>query len=443
MALTKVTYVDNQTVIEAAQLNAIQDELIRVAGLLGKDIQSAAINDSGHLILTLTDGTTLDAGVAKGAQGATGPAGAYGKSAYQYAQDGGYTGTEEEFAAKMAAEIPTFDYITEEVEDEIACTGITLDKSVLTFNSAGQQTIIATMTPANTTDALKWTSDNPAVAAVSDGVVTAYANGSATITATCGGHSASCTVEVSGITDTVAVTGITLNQNTASVQVGDTITLTATVEPDNATNKTVTWTSDNEPVATVEDGVVTGVSEGTVSIGAMTADGGFSAVCNVTVAAASVYKNLFDKDTMVVGGGINNNGINTSLNWGMAKVPVKENTVYSLKTTDTEYDVPYYNSVHAGSIGFADSTGNTLIHNICLGDPSNEMVNADLKEYAHGTITNYSAGGKGVEWITFTTPAGCAYLLFNTTLKKNADKIQLEEGDTIHSYYLPYDGGES
>lgn len=69
MAFSKTTFVDNQTVIHADTLNAIQDELIRVAGLLGKDIQSAAINDSGHLILTLTNGTTLDAGVAKGAQG--------------------------------------------------------------------------------------------------------------------------------------------------------------------------------------------------------------------------------------------------------------------------------------------------------------------------------------------------------------------------------------
>lgn len=72
MAFSKKNFVDNQTVIDAATLNAIQDELIRVAGLLGKDIQSAAINDSGHLILTLTDGTTLDAGVAKGADGAPG-----------------------------------------------------------------------------------------------------------------------------------------------------------------------------------------------------------------------------------------------------------------------------------------------------------------------------------------------------------------------------------
>lgn len=81
MAFTKRNYVSGETVITADNLNAIQDELIRVGGLLGKDIQSATINDSGHLILTLTDGTTLDAGIAKGAQGekgATGPAGPQG-----------------------------------------------------------------------------------------------------------------------------------------------------------------------------------------------------------------------------------------------------------------------------------------------------------------------------------------------------------------------------
>ena len=83
MALTKRNYVSGETVITADNLNAIQDELIRVGGLLGKDIQSASINDSGHLILTLTDGTTLDAGVAKGAQGAKGDTGATGPAGPQ------------------------------------------------------------------------------------------------------------------------------------------------------------------------------------------------------------------------------------------------------------------------------------------------------------------------------------------------------------------------
>lgn len=89
MALTKRNYVSGETVITAKNLNEIQDSVI---ALESKDIQSATIDNSGHLILTLTDGTTLDAGVANG------------KSAYAYAVEGGYTGTETEFAAKLAAE---------------------------------------------------------------------------------------------------------------------------------------------------------------------------------------------------------------------------------------------------------------------------------------------------------------------------------------------------
>lgn len=83
--------------------------------------------------------------------------------------------------------------------EEIPCTGITLDQSTLTFTAAGTQTLTATVTPSNTTDAVVWTSNADTIASVSGGVVTAKANGSATITATCGEYSATCTVNVSGI----------------------------------------------------------------------------------------------------------------------------------------------------------------------------------------------------------------------------------------------------
>ncbi|MCL2462933.1 MAG: Ig-like domain-containing protein, partial [Defluviitaleaceae bacterium] len=81
----------------------------------------------------------------------------------------------------------------------------------------------------------------------------------------------------------VSVTGVTLDKNTASVAVGKTVTLTATVAPSDATNKAVAWSSGNEAVATVANGVVTGVSAGTAAITATTADGGFTADCAVTV----------------------------------------------------------------------------------------------------------------------------------------------------------------
>ena len=102
----------------------------------------------------------------------------------------------------VAARLP---YMDEQVEaiappaEQIPCTGITLDQSTLTFTAAGTQTLTATVTPSNTTDEVVWSSDDNMVATVSGGVVTARANGSATITATCGAYSATCAVSVSGI----------------------------------------------------------------------------------------------------------------------------------------------------------------------------------------------------------------------------------------------------
>lgn len=85
----------------------------------------------------------------------------------------------------------------------------------------------------------------------------------------------------------VAVTGVTLNKTELPLNVGATETLTATVAPENATNKAVTWTTDNTEVATVADGVVTAVAEGTATITATTTDGSFTANCTVTVTAAA------------------------------------------------------------------------------------------------------------------------------------------------------------
>lgn len=84
----------------------------------------------------------------------------------------------------------------------------------------------------------------------------------------------------------VAVTGVEVSPTTASVTVGNTTTIAATVSPENATTKTVTWTSDDEEVATVANGVVTGVAEGSATITATTSDGGFTATCEVTVTEA-------------------------------------------------------------------------------------------------------------------------------------------------------------
>lgn len=82
----------------------------------------------------------------------------------------------------------------------------------------------------------------------------------------------------------LAVTGVSLNMATANIAVGDIETLVATVEPENATVKTVIWSSDDPDVATVDSaGKVTGVASGNATITVTTVDGDFTDTCEVTV----------------------------------------------------------------------------------------------------------------------------------------------------------------
>lgn len=86
----------------------------------------------------------------------------------------------------------------------------------------------------------------------------------------------------------VAVSGVELDKNEIEIEVGETETLIATVAPEDATNKSLTWSSDNESVATVENGVVTAVGVGETTITVKTVDGEFTDECVVTVTSSSV-----------------------------------------------------------------------------------------------------------------------------------------------------------
>lgn len=174
--------------------------------------------------------------------------------------------------------------------ENVAVTGVTLNKSSLTLKVGEEGALVATVAPENATNkSVTWTSSDTDVATVSGGVVRALAAGSATITVTTaeGGFSATCVVTVRAAT--VAVTGVTLDKTTATLKLGESesVTLTATVAPENATNKDVTWASSNTAVATVSGGVVTAVAAGEVTITVTTADGSKTATCVVTVEAAN------------------------------------------------------------------------------------------------------------------------------------------------------------
>ncbi|WP_338554723.1 Ig-like domain-containing protein [Paenibacillus sp. KS-LC4] len=173
-------------------------------------------------------------------------------------------------------------------EADVLVTGVTVSPATLTLTAGGNAgTVTAVVSPSNATNKkVTWTSSDPSVATVDeDGVVTPLTAGTVTITGTTedGGKTATSTVTINE-TD-VLVTGVTVSPATLTLTAGGNAgTVTAGVSPSNATNKKVTWTSSDPSVATVdEDGVVTPLTAGTVTITGTTEDGGKTATSIVTV----------------------------------------------------------------------------------------------------------------------------------------------------------------
>lgn len=142
--------------------------------------------------------------------------------------------------------------------------------------------------PENTTDKrVRWYVDNPNIVSVDDGKVTALAAGDARIAVTviASGVSDVCSVHV----NPVEVTEIILSETEVELEKNRGITLTATVLPENATDKTITWTSSDEAIATVQNnGTVIAYAEGECEITATSVDGKVTATCQVTVIPVKV-----------------------------------------------------------------------------------------------------------------------------------------------------------
>lgn len=165
------------------------------------------------------------------------------------------------------------------MEVEIPVTSIELNKTSFELGVGETETLVATIKPENATDkTVTWTSSDSSIASVDNtGKVTAIKEGTATITAKAGEKTAECQVTVC-----IPVTSIELDKTELSLEQGKTATLTATVKPDNATDKTVTWTSSNSEIATVDNtGKVTVIKEGVATITAKA--GEKSASCSVVV----------------------------------------------------------------------------------------------------------------------------------------------------------------
>ena len=187
--------------------------------------------------------------------------------------------------------------------DIVPVTGVTLSQTTATLTVGETLSLVPTVAPDNATNTnVSWNSSNTAAATVSNGIVTGVAAGSTTITVTTqdGNKTAQCVVNVAGGSGTVAVTGVTLSQTTATLTTAAMMTLTATVAPENADNKTVSWSSSNTGVATVDNGVVTAVGVGTAIITVTTQDGSKTATCSVTVTGVAVTGVTLNKTSITL-----------------------------------------------------------------------------------------------------------------------------------------------
>ena len=180
--------------------------------------------------------------------------------------------------------------------DTVLPESVSLRPSSLSLTVGGESSLTATVEPSNATDkTVKWTSSAPGVAKVNNGKVTAVAAGKAVITAeTVNGKKATCEVTVTN--PVVNPTSISLKPASLSLTVGGESSLTATVEPSNATDKTVKWTSSAPGVAKVSNGKVTAVAAGKAVITAETVNGK-KAACEVVVSKSS-YVPVYSKITM-------------------------------------------------------------------------------------------------------------------------------------------------
>jgi hypothetical protein len=217
----------------------------------------------------------------------------------------------------------------------VPVTGVSLSDTTASVNAGSTITLTATVKPSDATNkSVSWSSSNTAVATVSSaGVVTGVKEGNATITVKTqdGSKTASCLITVTNIP--VSVTGVTLTPSTASVNIGGTAQLTATVVPSNASNKKVSWSSSNLNIATVSsDGLVSGIAAGSATITVITDDGKFEADCEVLVkegtsctfgtplsaALASVHGSYTKAYVLGTGGPNMSNISNFTINWDLA-----------------------------------------------------------------------------------------------------------------------------
>lgn len=273
-------------------------------------------------------------------------------------------------------------------------TGITLDKNQLEMDEGTTETLQADITPADTTDSkdIEWSSSNDTVATVVDGEITGISEGSATITArTSNGLTAICEVTVNEVI--IPVERIELSSKFKEVCIGSSLSerIDVKVHPDNATDKTITWQSSDESIATVSSaGVVKAVSEGVVTITATSGNASAEIIFDSINHAENmiidqefkpgeVYEEEFQLPEGEVGSGFN---FIESNHYSDNGTYYRGNPMMTI--SDNLSSKPFYNGNLIGSGYLSTYTYPSSILNIRIVNNSryyNSTVKVDLKVY--------------------------------------------------------------
>ena len=306
------------------------------------------------------------------------------------------------------------------ISDTLAVTvttpvkSVTLNETSLSIAKTKTARLTATVLPASADNkTVTWTSNAPAVATVDEtGLVTGVAVGTATITAT----SAADTTKTAACTVTVGpppVEGVALSETSLTLRKDDTATLTATVSPDDATDKTVTWSTSNADVATVsESGVVTAKGVGAATITAASAAAPtVTATCAVTVGIAATGISIPEKLTLTIND------------------PADEERLGVLTVTyqpsDTTDKAVTWQSQNTGVVTVTPRAGVDGV--------------ADLEAVAPGSaqVTVTGSGGTKVCTVTVLKPAGALTLSSDTLAIRMTDENPLSDSSVKATVTAP------